>query len=135
MALIAELYAPTVAVLPIGDHFTMGPREAAKALELLGNPRCVPCHWGTFPMLTGTPDALAALTPAVVERDRAGRHGRAVRERWFGATGRRVPEIALDGELELDRRARARLARRPEALRAAHAAGRPVVVRRRAQTR
>ncbi len=68
MALIAELYAPTVAVLPIGDHYTMGPREAAKALELLGNPRCVPCHWGTFPILTGTPDALAALTPAVVER-------------------------------------------------------------------
>ena len=68
MALIAELYSPTVAVLPIGDHFTMGPREAAKALELLGNPRCVPCHWGTFPILTGTPDALAALTPAVVER-------------------------------------------------------------------
>jgi len=68
MALIAELYSPTVAVLPIGDHFTMGPREAAKALELLGNPRCVPCHWGTFPILTGTPDALAALTSAVVER-------------------------------------------------------------------
>jgi L-ascorbate metabolism protein UlaG (beta-lactamase superfamily) len=68
MALIAELYAPTVAVLPIGDHFTMGPREAAKALELLGNPRCVPCHWGTFGVLTGTPDALAALTSAQVER-------------------------------------------------------------------
>ncbi len=68
MALIAELYAPTVAVLPIGDHYTMGPREAAKALQLLGSPRCVPCHWGTFPALTGTPDALAALTPAVVER-------------------------------------------------------------------
>jgi L-ascorbate metabolism protein UlaG (beta-lactamase superfamily) len=68
MALIAELYAPTVAVLPIGDHYTMGPREAAKALELLGNPRCVPCHWGTFPVLVGRPEALAALTPAVVER-------------------------------------------------------------------
>jgi L-ascorbate metabolism protein UlaG (beta-lactamase superfamily) len=68
MALIAELYSPAVAVLPIGDHFTMGPREAAKALELLGNPRCVPCHWGTFPILTGTPDALAALTQATVER-------------------------------------------------------------------
>jgi L-ascorbate metabolism protein UlaG (beta-lactamase superfamily) len=67
MALIARLYEPTVAVLPIGDYYTMGPKEAALALELLGNPRCVPCHWGTFPALTGTPAALASLTPAVVE--------------------------------------------------------------------
>ena len=101
MQLIARLYAPTVAVLPIGDHFTMGPKEAALALELLGNPRCVPCHWGTFPLLTGTPAALVALTSATVEAIAAGRHGGAVRERWFGATGRRVPEIALEGELEL----------------------------------
>jgi L-ascorbate metabolism protein UlaG (beta-lactamase superfamily) len=68
MQLIARLYEPTVAVLPIGDHFTMGPKEAALALELLGNPRCIPCHWGTFPLLTGTPDALAKLTSAQVER-------------------------------------------------------------------
>jgi L-ascorbate metabolism protein UlaG (beta-lactamase superfamily) len=69
MQLIARLYKPDVAVLPIGDWFTMGPEEAAVALELLGNPRCVPCHWGTFPLLTGTPDALARLAPdAVVER-------------------------------------------------------------------
>jgi L-ascorbate metabolism protein UlaG (beta-lactamase superfamily) len=68
MQLIARLYSPAVAVLPIGDYFTMGPEEAALALELLGNPRCVPCHWGTFPLLTGTPDALAGLTSAQVER-------------------------------------------------------------------
>ena len=68
MALIARLYEPAVAVLPIGDHFTMGPKEAALALELLGNPRCLPGHWGTFPLLTGTPDALVALTGAAVER-------------------------------------------------------------------
>ncbi|MFL5925513.1 MAG: metal-dependent hydrolase [Gaiellaceae bacterium] len=68
MQLIARLYEPDVAVLPIGDWFTMGPEEAALALELLGNPRCVPCHWGTFPLLTGTPDALASLTSAQVER-------------------------------------------------------------------
>ena len=69
MALIARIYAPDVAVLPIGDFFTMGPREAAVALELLGNPRCVPCHWGTFPLLTGTPDELAREAPgAIVER-------------------------------------------------------------------
>ena len=56
---IARLYAPDVAVLPIGDHYTMGPEEAALAVELLGVKRVVPCHWGTFPALTGTPDALA----------------------------------------------------------------------------
>jgi L-ascorbate metabolism protein UlaG (beta-lactamase superfamily) len=66
MALIARLYQPTVAVLPIGDHFTMGPREAAVALELLGNPRCVPCHFGTFPLLRGTPEELAQAAPAAV---------------------------------------------------------------------
>jgi L-ascorbate metabolism protein UlaG (beta-lactamase superfamily) len=68
MQLIARLYEPDVAVLPIGDWFTMGPDEAADALELLANPRCVPCHWGTFGLLTGTPDALAGLTSATVER-------------------------------------------------------------------
>jgi L-ascorbate metabolism protein UlaG (beta-lactamase superfamily) len=67
MQLIARLYAPDVAVLPIGDNYTMGPDQAALALELLGNPRCVPCHWGTFPLLTGTPGQLAGLTTAVVE--------------------------------------------------------------------
>jgi L-ascorbate metabolism protein UlaG (beta-lactamase superfamily) len=61
MQLIRHLYEPQLAVLPIGDHFTMGPREAAVALDMLGRPRCVPCHWGTFPLLTGTPAALAAL--------------------------------------------------------------------------
>jgi L-ascorbate metabolism protein UlaG (beta-lactamase superfamily) len=68
MELIARLYEPDVAVLPIGDWFTMGPEEAALALELLGNPRCVPSHWGTFGLLTGTPDTLAGLTSAQVER-------------------------------------------------------------------
>jgi L-ascorbate metabolism protein UlaG (beta-lactamase superfamily) len=72
MALIARLYSPTVAVLPIGDHYTMGPEEAAVALELLGNPRCVPGHWGTFPLLTGTPDRLAQLTSAQVDRIQPG---------------------------------------------------------------
>ena len=58
MALIAELYAPDVALLPIGDVFTMGPREAAKACELLAVEAVVPIHYGTFPPLTGTPEAL-----------------------------------------------------------------------------
>ena len=65
MQLIRHLYEPQLAVLPIGDHFTMGPREAAIALDMLGRPRCVPCHWGTFPLLTGTPAALAALAEDV----------------------------------------------------------------------
>jgi L-ascorbate metabolism protein UlaG (beta-lactamase superfamily) len=67
MALIRRLYGPEIAVLPIGGHYTMGPEEAAVALELLGAKRCVPCHWGTFPLLTGTPAALRELAPAGVE--------------------------------------------------------------------
>jgi L-ascorbate metabolism protein UlaG (beta-lactamase superfamily) len=65
MALIRRLYAPDVAVLPIGGHFTMDPKEAAVALEFLGVERCVPCHWGTFPLLAGTPAQLRELAPGV----------------------------------------------------------------------
>jgi L-ascorbate metabolism protein UlaG (beta-lactamase superfamily) len=65
MQLIGRIYRPDIAVLPIGDHFTMGPREAAVALELLGVKRCVPCHWGTFPLLSGTPAQLRELAPGV----------------------------------------------------------------------
>ena len=65
MQLIGRIYRPDVAVLPIGDHYTMGPREAAVALELLRVKRCVPCHWGTFPVLTGTPAQLRELAPDV----------------------------------------------------------------------
>ena len=70
MQLIGRIYEPDVAVLPIGDHFTMGPKEAAVAIELLGVQRVVPCHWGTFGLLTGTPDQLEALAPksATIER-------------------------------------------------------------------
>ena len=69
MELIRRLYEPDYAVLPIGDHFTMGPREAALALELLGNPPCIPCHWGTFPLLSGTPEALRAEAPGATVHD------------------------------------------------------------------
>ena len=65
MALIGRLYKPDLAVLPIGDHYTMGPDEAALALELLGVKRCVPCHWGTVPPLVGRPAALQELAPDV----------------------------------------------------------------------
>jgi len=67
MSLIQRLYTPDVAVLPIGDHFTMGPEEAAVALELLGSKRCVPCHYGTFGLLTGTPERFRELAPSGVE--------------------------------------------------------------------
>jgi L-ascorbate metabolism protein UlaG (beta-lactamase superfamily) len=63
MQLIRRLYAPDIAILPIGGHYTMDPREAAVALEFLGVRRCVPCHYGTFPVLVGTPDELRALAP------------------------------------------------------------------------
>jgi L-ascorbate metabolism protein UlaG (beta-lactamase superfamily) len=65
MQLIGRIYQPDVAVLPIGGHFTMDPREAAVALELLGTKRCVPCHYGTFPLLAGTPDELRQLASGV----------------------------------------------------------------------
>lgn len=61
MKLIGELYKPDIAFLPIGDHFTMDPRQAAKAVELLGVKQVVPMHYGTFPLLTGTPDRLEGL--------------------------------------------------------------------------
>ena len=62
MKLIGELYAPEVALLPIGDHYTMGPREAALAIRLLNVKHVVPMHYGTFPALTGTPEALRDMT-------------------------------------------------------------------------
>jgi L-ascorbate metabolism protein UlaG (beta-lactamase superfamily) len=61
MRLIGELYGPTIAILPIGDLYTMGPDAAAKACALLGVTRVVPMHFGTFPALTGTEQALRAL--------------------------------------------------------------------------
>ncbi len=61
MRLIGEMYKPDIAFLPIGDRFTMDPAAAAKACELLGVRQVVPMHWGTFPLLTGTPAVLRQL--------------------------------------------------------------------------
>ena len=58
MKLIAELYKPDIAFLPIGDRFTMGPDTAAMAAQWLGVKQVVPMHYGTFPLLTGTPHQL-----------------------------------------------------------------------------
>jgi L-ascorbate metabolism protein UlaG (beta-lactamase superfamily) len=58
MKIIGEIYKPEIAFLPIGDHYTMGPDTAAIAARWLGVRQVVPMHWGTFPLLTGTPAAL-----------------------------------------------------------------------------
>ncbi len=58
MALIGELWQPDIALLPIGGHYTMDPRQAAKAAKLLGVSTVVPMHYGTFPILAGTPEEL-----------------------------------------------------------------------------
>ncbi len=67
MRLIGEMYKPEIAFLPIGDRFTMDPAAAAKACEFLGVRQVVPMHWGTFPLLTGTPADLKKLVPPGVE--------------------------------------------------------------------
>lgn len=58
MRIIGELYAPDVAILPIGGWYTMDPKQAAYAVKLLGIKRVIPEHYGTFPILAGTPDDL-----------------------------------------------------------------------------
>jgi L-ascorbate metabolism protein UlaG (beta-lactamase superfamily) len=70
MALIGELERPEVAFLSMGDLYTMGPRRAAKAIELLGVKTVVPMHFGTFPALHGTPAQLEELAgPGVTVLD------------------------------------------------------------------
>jgi len=65
MQIIRELYAPDIALLPIGDHYVMSPREAAYACNLLRPKAVVPMHFGTFPVLTGTPAQLKQLAKDV----------------------------------------------------------------------
>jgi L-ascorbate metabolism protein UlaG (beta-lactamase superfamily) len=69
MQLIGRLYSPDLAVLPIGGHFTMDPTEAAVAVELLGAKRVLPCHYGSWPILVGTPEELRGLVPGDVTID------------------------------------------------------------------
>lgn len=61
MALIRELYKPDIALLPVGGHFTMGPKEATYAATLLDAKTVIPMHFGTFPILTGTGEAVRDL--------------------------------------------------------------------------
>jgi L-ascorbate metabolism protein UlaG (beta-lactamase superfamily) len=64
MQIIRDIYAPEIALLPIGDHFTMSPREAAYACNLLKPKTVIPMHFGTFPQLTGKPAELEKLLGA-----------------------------------------------------------------------
>jgi len=66
MKLIGELYKPQLAMLPICDRFTMGPREAAYASRLLGVKHVIPMHYATFPFLTGTVEAFRQETKDIV---------------------------------------------------------------------
>ncbi|MDD2901949.1 MAG: metal-dependent hydrolase [Syntrophales bacterium] len=61
MELIRELYQPELAMLPIGSHYVMNPKEAALACKLLKPKWVIPMHYGTFPVLTGTPEELREL--------------------------------------------------------------------------
>jgi L-ascorbate metabolism protein UlaG (beta-lactamase superfamily) len=65
MKIIHDLYKPEIAMLPIGDHYTMSPREAAYAVGLLQPKTVIPMHFGTFPVLTGRPAELAKLSKDV----------------------------------------------------------------------
>lgn len=66
MALIGERFAPKIAVLPIGGHYTMGPNDAGRAADLVGVSMVIPVHYGTFPVLAGTPEQLEDHTSARV---------------------------------------------------------------------
>lgn len=66
MALVRDRWAPSIAVLPIGGHYTMGPADAARAVALIGAKVVIPVHYATFPALAGTPAQLQAATDAQV---------------------------------------------------------------------
>ena len=65
MAIIRDLYTPDIVMIPIGDHYTMSPREAAYACNLLKPKTVIPMHFGTFPVLTGRPGDLQKLVPGL----------------------------------------------------------------------
>ena len=65
MAIIRDLYSPDIAMLPIGDYFTMSPREAGYAANLLKPKTIIPMHFGTFPILTGKPNTLRDLVKGI----------------------------------------------------------------------
>ncbi|MGB2957910.1 MAG: metal-dependent hydrolase [Bacteroidota bacterium] len=68
MGIIAELYRPDLAILPIGGFYTMGPKEAAKACQLLKPRHIIGMHYGTFPVLEGTPEDLQRHLPPAMRK-------------------------------------------------------------------
>lgn len=69
MKLIAQIFEPKVCILPIGDHFTMGAKGAALAVEFLNPQQIVPCHYGTFPVLDLSTEKFEnALSPEMKSR-------------------------------------------------------------------
>lgn len=69
LELYGDLYEPDVACVPMGDYYTMGPEEAAMACDLLEPDYAVPIHYGTFPVLTGSPREFKELTEARTETE------------------------------------------------------------------
>jgi L-ascorbate metabolism protein UlaG (beta-lactamase superfamily) len=61
MELIGKLHSIDVAFVPIGDNFTMGPQDAAYAVELLNPKLAVPIHFNTFPPIEQDPETFKAL--------------------------------------------------------------------------
>ena len=59
MKLIGEIHQPDVAIIPIGDRFTMGPADATRAAEMIGAPVAIPCHWNTWPLIEQDPSNFA----------------------------------------------------------------------------
>lgn len=62
LELYGDLYQPDLVAVPMGDHYTMGPEEAAMATEMIGADYAVPIHYGTFPVLTGDPQDYKTYT-------------------------------------------------------------------------
>jgi L-ascorbate metabolism protein UlaG (beta-lactamase superfamily) len=78
MQIIRDLYAPELVMLPIGDLFTMSPREAAYACKLLKPKFVIPMHFDTFPLLTGRPPQLAKLIEGSGTQVLAMQHGQSL---------------------------------------------------------
>ncbi|HKK67962.1 MAG TPA: MBL fold metallo-hydrolase, partial [Bacteroidales bacterium] len=65
LELYEDLYEPDVLAVPMGDHYTMGPKEAAYAVEMMSAELAIPIHYGTFPVLTGKPEDFKSLTEEI----------------------------------------------------------------------
>ena len=61
MRIIGEIHHPDIALIPIGDYYTMGPREAAEAVKLIKPAKVIPMHYQTFPVLVPSADEFIKL--------------------------------------------------------------------------